>query len=79
MKEAIKFFAIFLVLPILLAVLCCYCEGKSDEILWNEGHCQCGGEWHFSNAEHIRNGGDVYYYHCQECGDVIRLYFSHHK
>lgn len=74
MKDFIKCVSIFLILPILLAVMCGYCESKMDETAWNGGQCQCGGLWHFSNAEHLRHSGDVYYYYCEECGKVIRLY-----
>jgi hypothetical protein len=38
---------------------------------WNEGICRCGGEYEFSNAGHRKNGGNYYYYTCNECGQVI--------
>ena len=49
-------------------------EAKDDEAAWNNGYCECGGEWNFTNAEHIKNGGDLYYYECEECGDLIRTH-----
>jgi hypothetical protein len=49
-------------------------EAKGDEAVWNDGHCECGGEWDFTNAEHLRNGGNLYYYVCKDCGDLIRTH-----
>ena len=49
-------------------------EAKSDEVAWNNGYCECGGKWDFTNAEHLKNGGDLYYYECEECGDLIRTH-----
>ena len=50
-------------------------ERAGDEASWNNGVCpNCGIEWHFSNADHIRNGGTLYYWNCDNCGRVIKLH-----
>ena len=50
-------------------------ERAGDENSWNNGVCpNCGIEWHFSNADHIRNGGTLYYWNCDNCGRVIKLH-----
>lgn len=54
-------------------------EHKSDENLWNGGYCQCGTEWTFSNAEHTRNSGDLYYWHCENCDTIIKLHSQFKK
>ena len=46
-------------------------EQSMDADTWNEGICWCGGEYEFSNAGHRKNGGNYYYYTCNECGRVI--------
>ena len=53
-----------------------FCAEKAgDEASWNNGVCpNCGIEWHFSNADHIRNGGTLYYWNCDNCGRVIKLH-----
>ena len=46
-------------------------EMKTDELMWNDGYCQCGDEWTFSNAMVTKNGTKYYYYHCSGCGNII--------
>ena len=49
-------------------------ERNSDVKAWNNGSCKCGCEWKFSNAEHLRNSGNLYYWYCEDCGKVIELH-----
>ena len=56
-----------------------YIEEKGDIISWNDGYCECGGTWKFSNVEHIRNGGNLYYWYCDDCGKVIELHSNFKK
>ena len=49
-------------------------ERKSDVKAWNNGVCKCGSAWEFSNVEHLRNGGNLYYWHCEDCGKIIELH-----
>lgn len=49
-------------------------ERKSDEHLWNGGNCTCGEEWRLVSVDHIKNGGDLYYYTCDECNNTIRTH-----
>lgn len=49
-------------------------ERDSDVKAWNNGSCECGCEWKFSNGEHLRNSGNLYYWHCENCGRVIELH-----
>lgn len=51
-------------------------EQKGDEIVWNNGTCECGGEWDLVNVEHIKNGGNRYYWNCEDCGHVIETHRS---
>ena len=69
-KDVFKMLAFF---AILTAGMCgaCYLEVSIDADTWNEGVCLCGGEYEFSNAGHRKNGGNYYYYTCNECGRVI--------
>ena len=57
-----------------------FCAGRnSDEKAWNNGSCECGCEWKFSNAEHLRNSGNLYYWYCEDCGKVIELHIQFTK
>ena len=45
-------------------------EGNHDR--WNNGICDCGGEYQFSSATNYRGSRD-YYYTCDECGHTERF------
>ena len=65
---------IFLVLALAFAIMIIGTryEVKQDEKEYNNGICSlCGGEYKFTSAVHYRNGGDRYYYTCDECGHTI--------
>ncbi len=47
-------------------------EYKGDEMAWNNGTCECGGEWDLVNVEHRKNSGNRYYWECEDCGHVIQ-------
>ena len=50
-------------------------EYNQDKEIWNDGKCPtCGIEWEFSNADHIRNGGTLYYWRCDNCNKIIELH-----
>ena len=40
-------------------------EGNHDR--WNNGYCECGGQYQFSSATNWRGSKD-YYYTCDRCG-----------
>jgi hypothetical protein len=65
---------LFIVLMVVVAVGLSSCQAMIDKSNWNNGKCGCGGEYKFSNADHVKNGGDYYYYHCTNCGDVIETH-----
>ena len=54
-------------------------ERKGDEMAWNNGTCECGGEWDLIDVEHLKNSGELYYYECEDCGYVIRLHSNFGK
>ena len=50
-------------------------EQAGDAYSWNDGVCpNCNVEWTFSNADHLRNSGTLYYWSCLNCGRVIELH-----
>ena len=50
-------------------------EGKTAVAAYNNGICsECGGEYRFAGATHLRNSGDRYYYTCQSCGHTTMTY-----
>ena len=54
-------------------------ERKGDEMVWNNGYCECGTEWELVNIEHLKNSGELYYYGCDGCGAVIRTHSNFGK
>lgn len=49
-----------------------FAEQKYDAEQWNNGHCLvCDGEYNLIDVEHHRNGGDTYYYECEDCKNLI--------
>lgn len=50
-------------------------ETKVSQDAYNNGVCsECGGEYQFSSAAHVKNGGDHYYYTCKDCGHTVMTY-----
>ncbi len=45
-------------------------EGNHDR--WNNGYCECGGQYQFSSATNYRGSRD-YYYTCDRCGHTERF------
>lgn len=48
-------------------------ERTVDEQMFNNGYCECGGEWDLFDVEYRKNSGSLYFYKCGECKKVIRL------
>lgn len=50
----------------------------ADEKEYNEGYCECGGEWELIDIEKGRRNGNTtyYYYKCNDCKDVIETYIN---
>lgn len=44
-----------------------YKEQESNHDRWNNGYCECGGQYQFSSATNYRGSKD-YYYTCDKCG-----------
>lgn len=54
-------------------------ERMGDITNWNNGYCTCGNEWNFKNVDHVKNGSNLYYWHCGNCGNVIELHSEFSK
>ena len=51
-----------------------FCTERNNDVkAWNNGSCECGCEWTFSNVEHLRNSGNLYYWYCEDCERLIEL------
>ena len=44
-----------------------YKEAEENRNRWNNGYCECGGQYQFSSATNYR-GSKNYYYTCDKCG-----------
>ena len=49
-----------------------YQEHESNHDRWNNGYCECGGQYQFSSATNYRGSRD-YYYTCDRCGHTERF------
>lgn len=45
---------------------------KQNDVIWNNGYCDCGGEWDFVNGSTHRYLTH-YFYQCEDCGKIIEL------
>ena len=73
MRKMILFFGLAICLVIGLSLA----EAYADETVWNGWCCaECGNRYELSGVSHVRNGGDLFYYSCEECGDTIRTHHS---
>ena len=48
-------------------------ERKVNEQMFNNGYCECGGEWNLFDVEYRKNSSSLYFYKCEECKNIIRL------
>lgn len=48
-------------------------ENNHDNDAWNNGHCECGGNWEYEQAVGHRYDTS-YIYVCDECGKRIELF-----
>ena len=49
------------------ATVLMYREAENANDRWNNGYCECGGQYQFSSATNWR-GSKNYYYTCDKCG-----------
>lgn len=68
----------------ILAILCAlaitfgitamlFYEADSNYERWNNGYCECGGQYQFSSATNYR-GSKSYYYTCDSCGHTEEFF-----
>ena len=63
-----KIIAILIALAIAFGVATLiYKEAEGNRNRWNNGYCECGGQYQFSSATNYR-GSKAYYYTCDKCG-----------
>ena len=63
-----KIIAILVVLAIAFGVVTLlYKQSEGNRNRWNNGYCECGGQYQFSSATNWRGSKD-YYYTCDKCG-----------
>ncbi len=49
-----------------------YKEAEGNHDRWNNGYCECGGQYQFSSATNWRGSKD-YYYTCDKCGHTEKF------
>lgn len=47
-------------------------QKDTDTKLWNNGFCVCGEKWEYDRTVRYIQG-DVYYFKCKKCNDIIAL------
>ena len=74
MKTIIGIILFFAILAGIMYLGLTYENAISKEA-YHEGICtMCGGAYRFSGSSHIKNGGDRYYYTCEDCGHTVMTY-----
>ena len=68
MKEALRCIVVILILIGFAVgmVFACIADKKEADALYNNGVCpKCGTAFHLVDVEHYRNGGDHYFFTCE--------------
>lgn len=66
--------AVVLVLGLICGTTFIVASCRNEDIeKWSNGFCQCGNKWEFINGSHSNYKGERYYYHCDNCGNVIDI------
>lgn len=74
MKDFLRCILIIFVVcgVIAIAILGGIYDAKTTNKNWNNGICEvCGGDYKFKCAVHLKNGGDTFYYSCEDCDHTI--------
>lgn len=74
-KDTLKVMLILIIFAGILTGLIFVIGSEADKSkdLYNNGICtECGGRYRFSSATHLKNGGDYFYYSCEDCDHTIR-------
>ena len=48
-----------------------YTEQRQENEAWNNGYCECGGEFKLTAVTKTNIGGKTFYYTCKDCGHTI--------
>ena len=68
--------AIFVIAPIVFGVVGggLYSFSFNHDIQeWNNGYCECGGEFKLKDIESYNKNRIVYFYECEDCENVIQV------
>lgn len=69
-KIAVFFLLTFTIMAILTGAFTV--EAKLMDLKWNDGYCECGGEWELLNSSTHGNLTHSYY-QCEDCEKIIEL------
>lgn len=58
-----------IILAILIIFIATAVETYLDKKKWNDGHCECGGNWEYIQAVGHRYS-TYYMYECDTCGQI---------
>ena len=65
---------------ILLLVAALFILSFSDEVDWNDGRCECGGQWELMEIEsNPKSILTEYFYTCDNCDTIIRVHTARHN
>lgn len=67
---------LFIVLSTFFAIIMglIYLDKKYPEKFWNDGYCQCGGEFEYVQWHPDSYGEIKYYYECNKCHNIKGFY-----
>ena len=65
---------------ILIFIVALFIIVFADEAKWNEGKCECGGQWELVDIESKTDSIMVeYFYTCNECDNTIYTHSAKHN
>ncbi len=72
-KQAIRAIVTIIIALVIGAMITSisFLEYRYDEKTWNNGYCECGGNWRLVDVVHYKNSGNKYYYECEDCFSSI--------
>ena len=77
MKDLIEaIFGVILFTVVIIAIImgianyCDHRQYKKDVVTWNNGYCQCGGEWEYQQAVGHQVSTE-YIYKCNKCNTLF--------
>ena len=72
LKDFISSIIMCAILLLISGIICWLYNSVHDTKNWNDGHCECGGNWIYEQAIGHQYSTN-YIYYCDKCGTTIEI------